>query len=95
MIRIRNKSDKSFIVSVARLSATRIKGKFIKKRSKYIVHDPGNKANLGDTVLIEECKPISSTKKWRFLQIKSSGTGNFQESGEEIELGEENDSTSE
>ena len=92
---ISNKSDKSLIVSVSRLSPTRIKGKFIKKRSKHVVHDPDNKANLGDTVSIEECKPMSSTKKWRLLQIKSLGTGDFQESGEEIGLGEENDSTSE
>ena len=92
---IKNKVDKSLIVTVLRLSSTYIKGKAIKKRSKYVVHDPDNKGNVGDTIEFEQCKPISRTKKWRLTRTISSDISEFTESTQQLDLEVEDDSTSE
>ncbi|OGH64509.1 MAG: 30S ribosomal protein S17 [Candidatus Magasanikbacteria bacterium RIFCSPHIGHO2_02_FULL_47_14] len=36
---------------------------------KYAVHDERNEAKVGDTVVFEECHPLSKTKRWRLLSI--------------------------
>jgi small subunit ribosomal protein S17 len=36
---------------------------------KYAVHDEKNEANVGDLVILEECRPISKTKKWRLISV--------------------------
>jgi len=44
-------------------------GKYIKRRTKLGVHDPGNLAQVGDKVEITECRPISKSKSWRLVKI--------------------------
>tara|TARA_B100001750_G_C15365476_1_gene524510 strand:+ start:169 stop:450 length:282 start_codon:yes stop_codon:yes gene_type:complete len=83
---IKDNNEKSLIVSVTRLSSTHIKGKMIKKRSKYVVHDPENQGKTGDTVLIEECKPISYSKKWRFIKTISSSIAEIDETNESLDV---------
>jgi small subunit ribosomal protein S17 len=39
---------------------------------KYAVHDEKNESRLGDSVLFEECRPISKTKRWRLVRIKNA-----------------------
>ena len=46
-----------------------IYGKFVQKTKKYHAHDEKNEANVGDTVLIMETRPLSKTKRWRLVQI--------------------------
>ena len=46
-----------------------IYGKFVQKTKKYHAHDENNEANIGDTVLIMETRPLSKTKRWRLVQI--------------------------
>ena len=43
--------------------------KFIKRSKKYYAHDPKNKCENGDKVLIIESKPISKLKRWRVKEI--------------------------
>ena len=69
---IKDNNEKSLIVSVTRLSSTHIKGKMIKKRSKYVVHDPENQCHPGVTVSIVECHPKSRLKRWRLNQIEET-----------------------
>jgi small subunit ribosomal protein S17 len=33
------------------------------------VHDESNDANIGDKVVVRECRPISRTKRWRLIEI--------------------------
>lgn len=40
---------------------------------KYQVHDEKGTAKLGDIVLFEECRPMSKTKRWRFIQVVKAG----------------------
>jgi hypothetical protein len=40
--------------------------------SKFKAHDEANEAHVGDTVLIEESRPLSATKRWRLVSIIAS-----------------------
>ncbi|MES2436514.1 MAG: 30S ribosomal protein S17 [Patescibacteria group bacterium] len=46
--------------------------KFVQSRKKYKVHDEGNKAKVGDKVVIIGTRPISRHKSFRILEIKSA-----------------------
>lgn len=66
---ISNAMDKSIVVLVERKVRHKLYGKFIRRRMKYMAHDPANECNIGDTVLIEECRPLSKNKRWRVKNI--------------------------
>ena len=66
---VSNKMDKSVVVQVDRRIRHKLYGKFIRRRVKYMAHDQDNKCNVGDIVLIEECRPLSKNKRWRVLDI--------------------------
>jgi len=61
---ISNAMDKSIVVLVERKVPHKLYGKYIRKRVKYMAHDAANECNVGDTVLIEECRPLSKNKRW-------------------------------
>ncbi len=61
--------DKTIVVVVERKVRHKLYGKFMKKSKKYLAHDEENKCNVGDTVLIEECRPLSKKKRWRVRNI--------------------------
>lgn len=56
--------DKSVVVLVERKVRHKLYGKYIRRRVKYMAHDAANECNVGDTVLIEECRPLSKKKRW-------------------------------
>ena len=62
---ISNKMDKSVVVLVERLVRHQLYGKYIRRRVKYMAHDDANECQIGDRVLIEECRPLSKNKRWR------------------------------
>ena len=64
-----NKMDKTITVAVKWKEKHPIYGKFVQKTKKYHVHDEKNEANIGDTVMIMETRPLSRTKRWRLVQI--------------------------
>jgi len=66
---ISNGMDKSIVVLVERKVRHKLYGKFIRRRMKYMAHDPANECKLGDLVLIEECRPLSKQKRWRVIHI--------------------------
>jgi small subunit ribosomal protein S17 len=41
----------------------------MRKRVKYMADDPNNICNIGDLVLIEECRPLSKNKRWRVRSV--------------------------
>ena len=59
-----NKMDKSATVVVERQVKHPVNGKFIKRTSKYHIHDENNECEVGQQVRIQQCKPISKTKFW-------------------------------
>ena len=65
-----NKMDKTVVVSVKRKFPHPVYKKFVNKTKKYYAHDPNKKCNIGDTVIIEESKPLSKMKRWRVKTIQ-------------------------
>ena len=60
--------DKSAVVSVERLVKHPVNGKFIKRSTKYHVHDENNKCVVGELIKIRQCRPISKTKTWMLVE---------------------------
>jgi small subunit ribosomal protein S17 len=44
-------------------------GKTVRVRKKFHAHDEQNDAHMGDTVRIEETRPLSKTKRWRVSEV--------------------------
>lgn len=66
---VSNKMDKTIVVEVRWREKHPIYGKFMNKRKKFHAHDEASVANEGDTVKIMETRPLSKTKRWRFVEI--------------------------
>jgi small subunit ribosomal protein S17 len=66
---ISDKMDKSITVLVERKVPHPIYGKYVKRSTKLHAHDEQNECNTGDTVSIEECRPISKSKSWRLVKV--------------------------
>jgi small subunit ribosomal protein S17 len=64
-----DKMDKTITVSVVRRIKHPIYGKFMKKTKKFFAHDPENNCNIGDTVKIEETRPLCAKKRWRLIEV--------------------------
>ena len=64
-----NKMEKSIVVIVERKVKHPLYGKFVKKATKFIVHDQENTCNEGDKVKIMETRPLSKNKNWRLVEI--------------------------
>ena len=62
-------NDKTVIVAVVSAARHRLYRKVIRRTKRYPVHDPENSATTGDLVVIEECRPISKTKRWQLVEV--------------------------
>ena len=61
--------DKSITVLVVRQFKHPLYKKYIRRSTRLHAHDESNICKEGDTVLIEECRPISKTKSWRVIGV--------------------------
>ena len=61
---VSDKNDKTIVVEVERRFTHPLLKKTVRRSKKYQAHDDANTYKIGDTVLIEESKPISKTKRW-------------------------------
>ena len=64
-----DKMDKTIVVSIVDNVKHPLYGKIVKRTYKLKAHDENNEANVGDTVLVMETRPLSKTKRWRLVQI--------------------------
>jgi small subunit ribosomal protein S17 len=64
-----NGADKSVVVKVENLVMHPLYQKFVRTSSKFMAHDEENTCNEGDRVLIEECRPLSKSKRWRVRKV--------------------------
>jgi len=64
---VSDKTDKTVVVLVERRVKHPLYGKIIKRSKKYHAHDEANEFKAGETVRIEETKPISKLKTWKVL----------------------------
>lgn len=68
-----NRMDKTASVLVERLTRHRTYKKFVRRRAKYMAHDPQNLCQVGDKVKIIESRPISKRKRWQVIEILEKG----------------------
>ena len=61
--------DKSITVLVVRQFKHPLYKKYIRRSTRLHAHDESNDCKEGDTVLIEECRPLSKTKSWRVIRV--------------------------
>jgi small subunit ribosomal protein S17 len=64
---VSDKGDKTVVVKVERKVKHPLYGKIIRRSKKYHAHDEDNSFKAGETVRIEETKPISKLKTWKVL----------------------------
>ncbi len=66
---VSNAMDKTITILVERKVKHPIYGKFMKRSTKLHAHDESNECNNGDTVKVEQCRPLSKSKSWRLVEI--------------------------
>lgn len=70
---VSDKMDKTVVVAVERRKKHRLYHKVMTLTTRFKAHDETNSAKLGDTVRIEESRPISRDKRWRVLEVLNQG----------------------
>jgi len=66
---IRDKTDKTVVISVERIVKDPQFKKYLKRSTTYMAHDAENACKLGDRVRFIETRPLSARKKWVVLEI--------------------------
>jgi len=66
---VSDKMDKTITVLIERQVKHPLYGKFIKRSTKVHAHDESNECNAGDTVTVEQCRPLSKSKTWRLVKV--------------------------
>lgn len=64
-----DKNDQTVTVLVERRYKHPLLQKTVRSTKKYRAHDAANTFKIGDTVQIEECAPISKTKRWQVVVV--------------------------
>ncbi len=72
---VSNKMDKSATVMVERKVRHPLYGKYIRRSTKLHIHDEQNECQEGDTVTIQECRPMSKTKSWTLVKVVERAVG--------------------
>ena len=70
-----DKTDKTVTVKVERKVKHPLYGNIIRRTKKYHAHDEANAYHIGDTVRIEETRPISKTKTWTVIDRVAASKG--------------------
>ena len=64
---VSDKMEKTIVVNVERKFPHPLYKKFIKRSKRYHVHDEDNQFKMGDIVNIQECRPLSKSKRWEVI----------------------------
>lgn len=60
---------KTRIVAVEQRIPHALYGRVIRRTAKFVAHDEREESQVGDLVRIEECRPMSKTKRWRLVDV--------------------------
>ena len=66
---VSNAMDKTVVVAIKQRVKHPLYKKIVNRTRKFMAHDENNTCNVGDTVLIEETRPLSKNKCWRVVEI--------------------------
>ena len=70
---VSDKMDKTVTVQVTRKVKHRQYHKYVTRRKNYKAHDEENACQLDDEVVIQECRPISRSKRWTVIERRTQG----------------------
>ena len=65
---VSDKNKKTVVVEVERRFTHPVMGKTVRRTKKYHAHDEKGEFKIGDTVRIQECRPLSKLKTWAVLE---------------------------
>lgn len=71
---ISSKMAKTIVVRVERRFPHPKFKKVVTQFNKFYAHDEKNEAKPGDRVRIQECRPLSRTKRWRLVEVLEKNT---------------------
>ena len=66
---VSNKMDKTIVVAIEDMVKHPLYGKVIKHTIKIHAHDENNECTIGDKVMVMETRPLSKTKRWRWVEV--------------------------
>jgi small subunit ribosomal protein S17 len=79
---VSNKMEKTVVVEVSRLVKHLRYGRYMKRSERFLADDRVLKSQPGDTVQIEETRPLSAKKRWRVIAIVTKGHGEVADTAE-------------
>ena len=66
---VSDKMDKTVVVVIERLVKHSVYKRYVRRRSRFKVHDEKNECKEGDTIRFMETRPLSKEKRWRFVEF--------------------------
>ncbi len=66
---VSDKMEKTVVVAIERQVRHSVYGKSQRKTSKFVAHNEGDEAKVGDTVAIAESRPLSRRKRWVVTRV--------------------------
>jgi small subunit ribosomal protein S17 len=72
---VSDKMQQSVVVSVERRVPHGVYGKIQKRTRRFLAHNAGDAAKLGDTVAIVETRPMSARKRWTVTRVVERAAG--------------------
>jgi small subunit ribosomal protein S17 len=66
---VSDRMHKTIVVQVVRQKSHSFYGRVVSKAKKFYAHDEKNEAHTGDTVRLEETRPLSKLKRWKLKEV--------------------------
>ena len=66
---VSDKMEKTVVVVIERLVKHPVYKRYVRRRSRFKVHDEKNECKEGDTIRFMETRPLSKDKRWRFVEF--------------------------
>ena len=63
------KMQKTVVITVERQGTHPLYKRVVRRSKNFLAHDEKNECKVGDTVRIQETRPLSSRKRWRVVEI--------------------------
>lgn len=66
---VSDRMEKTVVVAIERLVKHPVYERYVRRRTKFKVHDEKNECRVGDIIRFMETRPLSKDKRWRFLEF--------------------------
>ena len=66
---VSDRMEKTVVVSIERLVKHPVYGRYVRRRTKFKVHDEQNTCHIGDVIRFVETRPLAKYNRWRFVEV--------------------------